>query len=577
MKRFLRLPSLLRLTLVFLIALVFQNCSEQKIKESTDETLNITEYLRENPNYSMFLEILDITNYASFMNTYGTYTLFLPTNEAVQQYLTDVGATSLSQVPLLDLQNIVMLHILDAKVNTTSFTDGKIATPSMYGQFLITGAANENGVSKITINKMAKIEASNIELGNGVIHVISKVLRVADKTLAETIEANPDLSLFTEVLKATGWYDKLNVPISRENAVNVESYMTVLAQTNGVFNATTWYDPIAKETITLNTLDNLKRRYSKPLEGETIANPKNPADSLNLFVSYRILPRLQYLADIAITPALETKAPLEVISSKLDGEKILLNEDVFNGVLEKGSTIIRNLSDVTCSNGVIHYVDTNFSIKKRLPAPVYFDFTDQPEFKILPIFRGSLTGAVGFSKEEMSDVTWDGPEKITYKKDANRGGTVGFGWHGDALEINRLRTGYVQNLTFKTPVIIKGKYKVWISFRATASKGGLIKVYFNGKELSRQINNLEYGNTTLEERVLESQGYKRHITNFTNRMNCKLVGTIDVETTGRHTIKLESTFNAGNATWLDVCEFRPVDMDQLYPKFRSGGDDLVYE
>src|SRR5690606_33236796 len=124
MKRVLRLPSLLRLTLVFLIALVFQNCSDQKIKETTDETLNITEYLRANPDYSMFLELLDLTNYASFMNTYGTYTVFIPTNDAVQQYLNDVGATSLSQVPLVDLQNIAKLHILDQRINTTSFTDG---------------------------------------------------------------------------------------------------------------------------------------------------------------------------------------------------------------------------------------------------------------------------------------------------------------------------------------------------------------------------------------------------------------------------------------------------------------------
>ncbi len=125
MKRLLRLPDLLRFTLVFLIALVFQNCTEQKIKESTDETLNITDYLRDTPEYSMFLELLEVTNYAPFMNTYGTYTLFLPTNDAVKEYLKDVGANSLKDVPLADLQNIVKLHILNQKINTTSFTDGK--------------------------------------------------------------------------------------------------------------------------------------------------------------------------------------------------------------------------------------------------------------------------------------------------------------------------------------------------------------------------------------------------------------------------------------------------------------------
>lgn len=558
MKRFFRLPAVMRLTLVFLIALMFQSCTEQKIKESTDETLNITEYLRANPEYSMFLEILDITNYASFMNTYGTYTMFIPTNDAVKAYLNDIGATSLSEVALVDLQNIAKLHIIDAKVNTTSFTDGKIATPSMYGQFLITGAANNNGVSSITINKSANIVASNIELGNGVVHVIDKVLRVADKTLAQTIEENPDLSLFTEVLKETGWFEKLNQTISVENSSNIDSYLTVLAQTNAVF-----------EEAGFNNLDDLKARYSH------LDDPTNPADSLNLFVSYRVLPRLQYLADIAITPALETKAPLEVISTKLLSEDILLNQEVFNGIFESGSKIVRSLSDETCSNGVLHFVDTNFAIKKRNPAPVYFDFTDQPEFQILSIFRGATNGYQNYTSDQMTDVTWTGSGSVTYRKETPRGGTTGYGWHADSFEIYRFRNGQVQDLTFKTPVIIKGKYKVWISFRATPNKAGLVKVFFNGNELSRQINVMEYGNTSLEERVLESQGYKRHISPFTNRMNCKLAGTIDVPTTGRHTIMLQSTFNAGNYVWLDVCEFRPVEMDQLYPKFQSGGDGLV--
>ncbi len=570
MKRLLRLPSLLRLTLVFLIALVFQNCTEQKIKETTDETLNVTAYLRANKDYSMFLEILDITNYASFMNTYGTYTVFLPTNEAVKQYLTDIGASSLSEVPLVDLQNIAKLHILDQKVNTTAFTDGKIATPSLYGQFLITGAVNKNGVSSVTVNKSASIITSNLEVGNGVIHVIDKVLRVADKTVAQTIEANPKLSLFTEVLKATGWYDKLNKPLS--NSSDISSYLTVLAQTNDVFENTTWKNP-SGVTIKLNTLDNLKQRYSH------LNNPLDPKDSLNLFVSYRVLPRLQYLADIAVSPALETKAPLEVITSRLEGDVILLNQEVFNGVLEKGAAIVKDLSDVTCSNGVLHYVDYNFSMKKRNPAPVYFDFTDQPEFrKLTSIFRTSIGGFKTLAKSEFSDITWDGTGSISYSKAAT-GTAISTGiaacWHTDVLEINNMRDGLIQNIVFKTPVIIKGKYKIWVSWRQQGTKLGFLKVFFDGVELPRQINLMEAGNTTLDERVLESQGYKRYISPFTNRVNCRLVGTVDVTTTARHTISFQSQSSFSAATWLDIAEFRPVEMDQLWPKFAAGKDNLV--
>lgn len=575
MKRIFRLSSMLRLTLLFLITFAFQSCSEQKIKESTDETQNITEYLRANSDYSMFLEILDITNYASFMNTYGTYTLFLPTNDAVQAYLDELGVSSLSEVPLEDLQDLAKLHILDQKVNTTSFTDGKIATPSMYGQYLITGATNENGVSSITVNRTSKIVISNIEVGNGVIHVIDKVLKVVKKTLAQTIEEDPNLSLFTEVLKATGWFDKLNLPITYD-ANNVASYLTVLAQTNEVYDNTTWTPPGATTPITLNTLDNLKLRYSH------LGDPTNAADSLNLYVSYRIVPGLQYLADIAIAQTLETKAPLEVISAKLDGQDILLNEDVFNGVLEEGVSMNRTLSDVTCSNGVLHYVNGNFSIKKRNPTPVYFDLADQPEFrKQTAIFRKHLGLTISLLQDAMTDVTWEGANAVTYT-DPKPGGSTSGGWHGDLFEIYRFRTGYIQNIQFKTPVIIKGRYKVWVNYRPQSTKTPLVKVYFNDVELPRQVSFLEYTKlssapTIEEERVQESLGYKMPVTPRDGNINSRLCGVIDVPTTGRHTIKFESlTSGTGAQTWIDVVEFRPIDMDQLDPQLQKAGDGIIF-
>ena len=309
-------------------------------------------------------------------------------------------------------------------------------------------------------------------------------------------------------------------------------------------------------------------------------NPLDTKDSLNLFVSYRILPKLQYLADLAVTPALVTKAPLEVISAKLDKDVILLNEEIFNGVLEKGVAITREKSDVTASNGVLHFAAANFAIKKRLPSPVYFDFCDQNEFRQLTsVFR--IPGAApktSLAKALFKDVSWDGNDAITYFKDPARGGTVGFGWHGDCLEIFRFRDGNCQNITFTTPVIIKGKYKLWISYRGQDSKVGLVKVFVDGVEMSRQINMLENGNkfTSIEERVLESQGYKRHVYPTTSKMNCRLVGTVEITTTARHTLTLQSNNAFSAATWLDVAEFRPVDMDQLYPKFESGGDGFYY-
>ncbi|PHQ29599.1 fasciclin domain-containing protein [Leeuwenhoekiella nanhaiensis] len=561
MKKLLNIPILMRLILIVAVAGLVYNCTDEKYKESTDETLNITEFLRANDEYSDFLEILRITGYDSFMNTYGTYTLFLPNNEAVAAYMSDMGVSSLSEIPLEDLQELAKLHILEQVVNTTSFTDGKIATPSLQGQFLITGAANANGASNITVNKEARIIASNIEVGNGLIHVLDKVLRVANLTLAETLEADPSLSLFTEAAKATGWFEKLDQPVTY-NTDSIPSYLTVLAQTNEVF-----------AEAGLDNLDDLKTRYSH------LNDPGNPADSLNLFVAYRILPGLNYMADLAVTPAVTTRAPLEVITVKLAVDTLLLNEETFNGVLEKGVVINRPQSDITASNGVLHLVDENFFIKKRLPAPVYFDVADQPEFRQLSSVFRVPGNSVSLKKEELSLVDWPDNQSLTYVAAAiGDGAFLDQAWHGDVIDMLRFRNGFLDPITFDTPVIIKGQYKVWVSYRSNGRSSAATEVRFDGVALPRLINFREGGNTDLPERVLESQGYKRHIEPYTNRFNCRLVGIVNVETTGRHKITLEAIQDSSNGnTWIDVIEFRPIDMDQLYPKFEAGGDGLIYE
>ena len=547
-----------RLSLLAVLAIIIINCTSEKYKESTDETLNITGYLENNrEQYSMFLEILETTNYSTFMNTYGTYTLFLPTNEAVKNYLNEEGFSSISDIPIEDLQDLAKLHVLEERIETTSFNDGKISTPSMQGQYLITGATNIDGTSNTTVNKDTRITTSNIEVGNGIIHVIDKVLKVANKTLAEMIDDNESLSIFAKALKETGWYDVLDEPLTYDND-SIPSYLTVIAQTNEVFSENG-----------IDSYAELEDTYSH------LEDPMNPADSLNLFVAYRIIPGLNYLADLVGTSTVLTKAPLEVIGIKLKRDSIVLNEETFNGILEEGVSINRDISDVTASNGAIHFVGDNFFIKKRFPSPVYFDPADQPEFRQLSAVFRKPGNYASLNSDELSEVNYEGSYDITYAMPPI-GDRNGRGWHGDVLELVRFRTGVTNNLEFTTPVIIKGQYKVWVSYRAS-DRQPRVKAFFDGQELPRIANFSEYGNTELPERVLESQGYKRHIYPYDNAFYSRLMGIVNVETTGRHKFMLQSTEYAGYYSWLDVIEFRPVDMDQLYPKFESGGDGLIYE
>jgi uncharacterized surface protein with fasciclin (FAS1) repeats len=555
MKRILKPFGLLKFAvLLLLIVAGFEACKKEKFPEQTDLGLNIFSYLQSDPEqYSEFVKVLKLAGTNAYLDAYGTYTMFAPTNDAIKQYLQDIGKNSVEAVDVNELKDLVRLHLIEDTIPTTAFTDGKIPTPTMYGQYLTTGAQNDDGITKITINKIAKIVKSNIRLGNGIVHVIDHVLIKATKTLAQQIADDPSLSIFNEAIKATGWDQKLNLPITYTSD-SVGSFVSVLAQTDDVFKADGIY-----------SLADLMTKYSNT------GNPTNPLDSLNLFVAYRVLPGLNYMADIVTAPSHVTKAPLEVISVKLSKDTILLNEVTFNGILEKGIVVDRINSDITCTNGVLHLVKGNFSIKSRLPEPVYFDVADQPEFRQLPAIFRKPGKSQSFSSGQLKDITWGGTLPVAYIASAAGSADAQTYW-GDRFEMTRLRTsGGSDWVEFKTPVIIKGRYKVWITYR-TAGKGTLAQAKFDGELLSRLVDFREYRNTTLPERELEAQGYKKSLIGSSGNFNSRLLGVVDVKTTDRHIFRLEALNNASQQCWIDVVEFRPVDMDQLYPQFGSDGE-----
>ncbi len=53
----------------------------------------------------------------------------------------------------------------------------------------------------------------------------------------------------------------------------------------------------------------------------------------------------------------------------------------------------------------------------------------------------------------------------------------------------------------------------------------------------------------------------------------RLAGTVDIQTTDRHWIRLTNLTNGGSsaATYLDMIHFIPVDADQNYPRFSIQG------
>lgn len=553
----------------------FSRCHKIKIEEATTSDLNIYPYLVSNAaDFSEWAKIIDKSGFAGFLTAYGSYTMFAPTNDAVHLYLTEVNKPSVDDFTQAEAKDIITFHLIQDTLGTSTFKDGKLPTITMYGQYLVTGVTNTGGVSSINVNRQALVTRGNIRTGNGLIHAVDHVLKPAAKSSAQLIAENASLSIFKEALVATGFFDSLNII----STAIPKRWFTVLAETN---------QALADSGFT--SYNDLFTKLSNT------GNPLNPLDSLHIYVAYHIIPEAKYLSDISSASSHFTLQPLEVLSSKLAIEQVLINDLEFNGVHEQGVELQRSTSDISTTTGVLHTAAGHFRPKVRVPFAIYWDVADFPEVRKLPaIFRRPGT-SLNFAYGTLKDINWDNPvNTLTYSGDGPSSTSFPT-YYGDHLTVPMGNTSRHHWLEFRSPLLVKGKYNIWICYKAAkASQNGTlssstptggsncpVQVSFDGVPTSRQFNfciqrplgsdgellALGWKKYSDSSRIPNSTGYRF--------MSGKFVGSVDVGTTDRHIVRFDVLPPAGTgnpSNFLDMIHFIPVDWpSQFLPRMGTDG------
>lgn len=556
--------NLVLLTVIISIGVIFfAGCKKTHIVQSTTDDVNIVGYLDKHADsFSLFRQILERTGTASFLNAYGAYTCFAPTNSGVRAYLPKIGAASVEAANIDVLKDMVRLHLLEDTVYTSSFTDGKLPVITMFGQFLVTSVSNTQGISRYVVNRQAGVTQSNIRVGNGIIHALDNVLLPARKTIAEQLEEKPEYSIFVEALKSTKYFDSLN----RVNPDLSKRWLTVFAESN---------QALADSGI--HSYADLKSKYSQ------LDRPDSTADSLNMYVAYHVTPGLKFLGDVIGTPTHTTWLPQEVVSVKLIEQDVVLNQDIFNGILETGIKLARPKSDNAATNGVWHDAAAHFMVKFRKPTALYWDVSSFEEIMKLPAYYKKAN--YNFNRpteadQPIKDHYWQwGPLASTNTLTYDYSTTSSITNYAFNNDVNTLPMGLPNRPPWwemRTPPIIKGRYKVWLCYRArkqSSSSKMLCQVTVNGVIMQRTMNFTE-NRPSGTDSELEAIGWKRYTENTTNIFAARQVGVIDFTTTQQQILRITPLDGTQNTNHLDMIHFIPVDEDQILPRFRPDGTKI---
>lgn len=494
------------------------------------EQMTIYDYLVENDSlYSDFLKILKAGQIDKTLSAYNPenngYTLFLPTNQAVEEYVSlHEEFSSLDQL-LADeayVSAFAKYHVVGLGIDANDFPFGALPENTLSNDILTVNFVIEEDTSYYKINNQAPVIYTNIEVSNGFIHILGKALTPLTFTTFDWIAANPDYSIFKAAVDLTGWSDIIDVNTKdEENQVNPR---TIFIEPDSVYN--NWGVSSLEDLID----------YIKPGD----ANYTDPNNALNIYVGYHVLTDSKFLDDFVTETIQSDRAinyntyadvPLQVDGRGID-IKINPAKEIFDTVVSEDldTTIIDFVgiyyddSNILTQSGAIHLV--NRILRQQVPTrgSQTFEFYEEPlfnEFRQEPgeylvedstaLYRVKYSGADLFFVESAD-------EEIT-------------AWGDDYLVIEGDFT-----ISYRIPKIVQGKYNVFLGAELTNETNAVVEVYIDGKNIGGLVD-------------LSTGGSNN------NPFQGKPLGTIDFKRYSEHTVLIKSLI-PGKFYW-DYIRFTP--------------------
>ena len=270
-----------------------------------EQSNTIADIAASDSNFSILVEALTKAGLVDAVaNKDASLTVFAPTNDAFTALLSDLGASSLDDIPVDQLTNILLYHVLGSKVMSTDLSTGYFPTLATYSDNNISMYVNvDNGV---TINKNTTVTTADIEADNGVIHVVDHV--ILPPTVVDVAMDNDNFSILVQAVAKAGLVSTLNGA----------GPFTVFAPTNAAFDA-------LFTQLGVSGIDDL--------------------------TAEQLVPILTY--HVVSGNVLSTDLSAGSVPTLNEGNSLTV--DLSNGVKINDSNVVA--ADIQAANGVVHVID----------------------------------------------------------------------------------------------------------------------------------------------------------------------------------------------------------------------------
>ncbi|MBP5322781.1 MAG: DUF5108 domain-containing protein [Bacteroidaceae bacterium] len=483
-----------------------------------ESEMTCTTLLENRPeDFSLWVDLLKYADYYNGLkDAKAVATVFAPTNDAIMRFLKWRGVTAIEELDRDYARQVVQNHIINGtssglKIDSESFINAANEGQSLnllnlfqtylrptYGrvELDVDDAERTNEVLEpgtIFINNQAAVQPKDgggihfIEASNAIIYYLDDVIHPLSETMVDKLEQQGEYTIFASACRDCG-YDKL-----------VERVRDTIHVVGGGIQYNTYRftcfapNDEAMQRAGIHSLDDLKNR----LREEDAAH----ADSaLWRYVAYHFLNQ-SYTKDAFCS--FDTQDETLIYDTRLHGEVITcLNDSETNysvPLVNGKAHLVR--TNIEARNGYIHKIDYWMPVWAPEPVAVRWDFCNQADIIAFVNAYGadkslgelysnamtnreyqidlstnyrdgqygeltSFTYQANAAKASYSNYRAVGYKKCKYVSTKEKDSNAYDAYLNNLLVLNLGYAGWIQ---FKTPTIIKGRYKVTLHYASEAT------------------------------------------------------------------------------------------------------------
>lgn len=226
--------KLIAAMLMLIATPVLTGCKENISEDafSVAKKSNVIQILESQPEkYSEILKLFNevklglsdnASSVESVLKARGNYTVFAPTNEAMQVFLREeLGKQSINEMTDLQKRMVVYNCIIDNgtqaayelsdfPADATTFNDATLDDRRLTSQ--------QDSEGEYYVNITAHVISPNHEASNGMVHIVDHVIYPSSQSVPEIIAKADNMHIMGQLFKETGWKDSLRVRTTDEDA-----------------------------------------------------------------------------------------------------------------------------------------------------------------------------------------------------------------------------------------------------------------------------------------------------------------------------------------------------------------------